>query len=178
MKNKIKFIFGLLIISIIFANCKSDSDSFADTIFNFQTTHPYVSIVDLNEEIVFSATGNSFWSGTLTAENEGNQVRIIFESQDPNIVSHDIIIGRDAANSPPDDGVLLRTITTFPTVIIITKQDLATALNEPIENFNSGIIRFGGISTDADGNVLQSSDDLELFLTFERNAYEYNWNLN
>lgn len=176
MKNKFKIIFSITIVSILLTNCKSE-DTFSDGIFNDNTNYPYVSIQDRNEPLDGNV-GNNFWNFIITSENEGNQIRISYDSQDPNITSHEIIVGRDSANNPPNDGVVIGTINSFPTELVITKADLAAALNEPIENFNSGSVWFGGRSIDADNHVVDDPANFEVFLTFERHAYDYRWILN
>jgi len=155
-------------------SCSNDEGSFGDGIFNSDTKFPYVSIQDRNEDLD-SIVGNNFWSYELVSENGGDQVRIAYATQDDNIVSHDIIVGFDGVANPPEDGVVLRTLTTFPTEIIITKQEIATALNVPVESLQTGSVFFGGKSVDADDHIVDDPNDFELFLFFERHAYFYEW---
>jgi len=162
---------------VTFSACSSDDSYFGEEIFNDQTLYPYVSIQDRNEDLE-NIPGNNFWNFELTSENNGTQVRIAYDSQDTNIESHQILVGFDDDVSPPEDGVLLRTITQFPIEIIITKQDIATALNIPVEDLNSGSVFFGGISTDSDGHIVNNPDVFEDFLIAERHAYFYEWDFN
>ncbi len=175
MKN-IKLILSIAFVAILLQSCNDDEVFFGDTIFNDQTNYPYVAIQDRNEDLD-SITGNNFWSFELISENNGNQVRIDYRSQDPNIVSHDIIVGFDDTVSPPEDGVVLRTLTEFPTEIIITKQDIATALNVPLGDLETGSVFFGGLSIDEDGHIVSDPEKFEAFLIAERHAYFYEWEL-
>ena len=77
--------------------------------------------------------------------------------------------------SPPEDGVVLRTLTTFPTEIVITKQEIADALGVSVGDLATGSVFFGGRSVDADDHLVDDPNDFELFLFFERHAYFYEW---
>ena len=179
MKKYIKLIFALVITAGFIASCEEE-DSFRDEIFNDNTNYPYVAIEDPNEVIEYSATGNNFWflDRSLVAEDDGNQVRINYDSQDPNIIQHQVIIGLDGNNLPPQDGVVLATITQFPTQLIFTKDQVASALGMNVSDLEDDIIHFGGRSEDADGNVISSSENFEVFLADERHAYQYDWPFN
>jgi|SRR5690606_35649289 len=168
-------ILSLIFLGATFIGCTEDNHV-GDEIFNQDTIFPYVFLQDRNEDLDGN-TGNNFWSYNLTPENDGFQVRVDYGSQDVTIVKHDIIIGFDSANSPPEDGVILRTITDFPSEIIITKDDLANALGVPLETLNSGTLYFGGRSENSAGQIVENPDDLEDFLVWERHAYYYRWNL-
>lgn len=176
MKNTIKYIALLFLGAFMLQSCNDDESFFAEDIFNDETKFPYVSIQDRNEDLD-SIPGNNFWSFQLIAENNGNQVRIAYDSQDTNILSHDILVGFDGSVSPPEDGVLLRTLTNFPEEIIITKEDVATALGVAVTDLETGSVFFGGRSVDADGNTVDDPSVFELFLGFERHAYFYEWEL-
>lgn len=173
--KSIKYVLTLALTVFILQGCNKDKTFFGDTIFNFTTIWPYVSIQDRNEVYDYNSSGNNFWGFEITAENSGNQIRIEYRSQDPNIISHQILVGFDDNESPPADGVVIATITAFPTELIFSKQDIATALNVPIESLATGSVYFGGISTDADGHVLSDPNLLEDFLIQERHAYFYEW---
>lgn len=179
MKKYIKIIFALAITAIFTTACDKQEDSFADEIFNDDNNYPYVSIQDVNEEIAYSGTGNNFWGFELVAENDGNQVRIIYRAQDPNIVNHQVYVGFDNNDStaPLDSDVLIETITTFPTELVFTKEDVAAALGVPVTDLETGSVYFRGRSIDEDGNVVEDPSVFELFLTFERHAYFYEWPL-
>lgn len=176
MKTKYTYLIFALLTSISFQSCKSDEGFFAEQIFNDGTNFPYVSIQDRNEDLD-SIVGNNFWSFKLIAENNGSQVRVAFDSQDTNIVSHDIIVGFDGDTSPPEDGIVLLTLTSFPTEIVITKDDIAIALGVPVSDLDTGSVFFGGRSVDADDHVVDDPINFELFLGFERHAYFYEWEL-
>ena len=176
MKKYITYIAIAVIGMLLCSSCNNDEGFFGEEIFNEETKYPYVSIQDRNE-ILDSLSGNNFWGFALISENGGNQVRIAFDSQDTNIESHDIIVGFDDSISPPEDGVLLRTLVNFPDEIVITKQDLAAALDVSLESLESGSVFFGGRSNDTDGNVVDDPSVFELFLGFERHAYFYEWDL-
>ncbi|MCH2490605.1 MAG: hypothetical protein MK211_10700 [Flavobacteriales bacterium] len=179
MKNYIKLILTICLVSIAFTGCEGDDSFFGDQIFNDDTRVPYVSIQDRNEDLE-DIVGNNFWSFQLTAENDGNQVRIEYDSQDNNIVSHEVYVGFDSNDStaPLESDVLLATITSFPTELIFTKEAVANALNVPVSDLDTGSVYFRGRSRDADGNVVDDPSNLEAFLVFERHAYFYEWPLN
>ena len=175
MKTYIK-IAAIVLTSMLFQYCSEDEGFFGEDIFNNETNYPYVSIQDRNEDLE-EITGNNFWSFELTAEDDGNQVRIAYDSQDPNIISHDIIVGFDGAVSPPEDGVVLMTLDSFPNEIVISKQDLANALSVNLEELETGSVYFGGLSRDEDGHQVTNPENFEDFLQFERHAYDYEWKL-
>lgn len=176
--KKINLILLFFASLVLFNGCKDDESlHFGEEAFGPDSVFPYVSIQDRNEDLE-DISGNNFWNFTLTPENEGSQVRIDYSTQDGNIVSHDIIVGLDDSESPPADGVVLRTLTSFPQEIIITKEEVATALGISIEELESNsFIYFGGRSTDEDGNIIENDERFEAFLTSERHAYFYQWPL-
>jgi len=179
MINKIKNITGLILAVLILSACEGDEPFFGtDTIFTDAANYPYVSIQDLNEDLE-DITGNNFWNFELTSEADGTQVRIEYDCQDPNVVSHSIFVGfeNDDDVAPLPSDALVRTITTFPTVEVITKQDVAAALSVDISTLDSGSVYFRGSSMDADGNIVDNAGDFEDFLVFERHAYFYEWEL-
>ncbi|MCW9036655.1 hypothetical protein [Altibacter sp.] len=176
--------FSFLIICVIlagvsFSSCNNDETPFGDTIFNDLSNYPYVAIQDRNEDLE-GIIGNNFWDFTLVAEDNGNQVRIEYRSQDPNILSHEVYVGFDSNDStaPLETDALLATITSFPAELIFTKQDVATALGVPVTDLETGSVYFRGRSVDADGHVVDDPSNFEDFLVFERHAYFYEWPLN
>ncbi len=176
MKKYIVQIVAIAFVALSLQSCGDDEGYLGQEIFNDSNNYPYVSIQDRNEDLD-SINGNNFWSFELTAENNGNQVRIAYDSQDPNIVSHDIIVGFDDSVSPPKDGVVLTTITEFPTELVFTKNDIAAALNVPVSDVQTGSVYFGGRSIDGDNHIVENPDNFEDFLVFERHAYFYEWPL-
>jgi hypothetical protein len=169
-----------LYLSFAFAlvGCEGDEPFFGDLIFNEDTKYPYVSIQDSNEDLEGIAS-NNFWGFTLVPENDGNQVRIVYSSDDTNILYHEIYVGFDSNDStgPLESDVLLTTLESFPTELVFTKEDIATALDVPLEDLESGNVYFRGLSEDADGNIVSDPSVFELFLGFERHAYFYRWPL-
>lgn len=172
-------LFLYLSFAFLFVGCEGDEPFFGDEIFNDNTNYPYVAIQDRNEDLE-GITANNFWSFTLTPENDGNQVRIDYTTQDPNIIYHEIYVGFDSNDStaPLDTDALLTTLESFPTELVITKDDVANALNVPVSDLDSGSVYFRGRSEDADGNIVDDPSVFQSFLGFERHAYFYEWPLN
>lgn len=177
MKTHIKLFITLAFISLFSVSCE-DEGFFGDEIFNDETRAPYVSIQDRNEDLE-DITGNNFWGFELVAENNGNQVRVAYDSQDNNILSHQVYVGFDSNDEtgPLETDALLATINSFPVELIFTKEQVATALNVPVSDLETGSVYFRGRSEDADGNILEDPTKLEAFLIFERHAYFYEWPL-
>jgi len=177
MKN-IKYIGFVLVAALAIISCESDEPYFGDLIYNDLANYPYVSIQDRNEDLDSLGGQNNYWGYELTPENNGTQVRIDYDSQDDNIVSHQIIVGLDGSTVPPADGVVLLTLTSFPTEIVITLGDIAGALGMTVEELqtNSSIV-FGGRSIDEDGNIVDTDENFEDYLFYERHAYYYEWPL-
>lgn len=175
MKKYIKILFILPIAALVLQGCDGDDSFFADEIFNDASTYPYVSIQDRNEDLN-TAFGNNFWNFTLTPEADGTQVRIAYDSQDGNILSHQIYVGLSNTNGAPQDtDALLTTIESFPVELIFTVDQIATALGIPVADLDGDSVYFRGRSTDADSNVVDDAGVFEAFLTFERHAYFYQW---
>ncbi|WP_203293768.1 hypothetical protein [Luteirhabdus pelagi] len=177
MKKYFKHIVTAMVLLVTLSSCNDDEPFFGDEIFSDDAQYPYVGIQDRNEDLE-DIVGNNFWDFRLTAENNGNQVRIDYNSQDENIVSHDVIVGFDGNTSPPEDGVVIATITEFPTELVFTKADIAAALNVSESDLDTGSVYFGGFSIDADDHVISDPSVLETFLIAERHAYFYEWPLN
>lgn len=176
MKKATLFLY--ISFAFIFIGCEGDEPFFGDEIFNDDTNYPYVAIQDTNEDLE-GITANNFWSFVLTPENDGNQVRIVYSTQDPNILYHEIYVGFDSNDStgPLESDVLLTTIESFPVELVFTKEDIATALEVPLEDLESGSVYFRGLSEDADGNIVADPSVFQTFLGFERHAYFYRWPL-
>lgn len=195
MKTYIKNILTAFVASFALVACEGDEPFFGEEIFNDDTLVPLVMIFDLNEDLE-NITGNNFWNFTLTPTEDGNSVEIRYDSQDVNIVSHEITVGLDGENLGFSGGrcnfivtksnITLRTIEEFPSDIVITKEEVANALGLTIEELNAaGSVVFGGVSRNSQDQVIDlANDDLEDddlvfedFLTCERHAYFYEWPL-
>lgn len=172
-------LFLYLSFAFILVGCDGDETFFGDQIFNEDTKYPYVSIQDTNEDLE-DISSNNFWGFTLVPENDGNQVRIVYSSDDTNILYHEIYVGFDSndASGPLESDALIITLESFPTELVITKEDVANALNVPVSDLDSGSVYFRGKSEDEDGNIVDDPSVFELFLGFERHAYFYEWPLN
>ncbi len=178
MKRFLSIFLAASITATLFVSCEEDEPSFGDELFNDSTNYPYVAIQDRNEELD-GLEGNNFWGFSLIAEEDGAQVRIAFDADDENIIDHKVYVGTDSnSNSAPlDTDVLLATITSFPTELVFTKEDVASALGVPVSDLDSGSVYFRGRSVDEDGNVVDDPSVFEDFLAFERHAYFYEWPL-
>lgn len=177
MKN-IKY-FSSLIVILAFLACKSDEAYFGDEIYNTKSVFPYVAIHDYNEDLDSLGGQNNYWSFILTPENNGNQVRVQYSTQDDNIIYHNIIVGLNDSETPPPDGVVLKTLNTFPIDVVITIEEVAEALGMSVDELNTyPAIIFGGKSEDKDGNIVESTESFENFIFWERHAYYYEWPLN
>jgi hypothetical protein len=178
MKRFLSICIATIITATFFVGCESDESSFGDEVFNDLTNYPYVSIQDRNEDLE-EIVGNNFWGFSIVAEEEGTQIRIVYDAQDPNITDHKVFVGfdNDDASAPLDTDVLVATITTFPTELVFTKAAIAAALNVPVTDLETGSVYFRGRSADADGNVVDDPSVFEDFLAYERHAYFYEWPL-
>lgn len=187
--------------AFLFIGCDGDKPFFGDEVFNEQSRLPYVSIQDRNEDLEGIAS-NNFWDFRLVSENNGNQVKINYSTQDATIESHVILVGLDGqdlgfANQRcrfrvTRSQAVIQTITQFPAEIVITKEDVADALGISLEELESaGNVYFGGVSTDTNGLKIDLANDgvenetngddsiiFEEFLSCERHAYFYVWQLN
>ncbi len=165
------------ITATFFTGCADDEASFGDEIFNDLTNYPYVSIQDSNEDLE-DIVGNNFWGFSIVAEDDGNQIRIVYDTQDPNIIDHKIYVGFDSDEAAPlATDALIATIASFPTELVFTKEDVAAALNVPVTDLETGSVFFRGRSVDTDTNVVDDPGVFEDFLAFERHAYFYEWPL-
>lgn len=178
MRRYLSILIVASITATFFVGCANDEPSFGDGIFNDSTNYPYVSIQDRNEDLE-EIVGNNFWGFSIVAEDDGNQIRISYDAQDPNIIDHKVYVGfdNDDASAPLDTDALIATITSFPTELVFTKADVAAALNVPVTDLETGSVYFRGRSVDADNNVVDNPAVFEDFLAFERHAYFYEWPL-
>lgn len=175
MKKHFKYTLLSLVCSLFLISCDGDDSFFGEEIFNDETNFPFVSIFDLNEDLE-DIQGNNFWDFMLTEEVGGNQVRIRYDSQDTNIISHTIFVGFESdSDAPLDTDEALTELSVFPVDLVITKEDVAAALNVPVTDLETGSVFFRGRSIDEDGNVVSDPNVFEDFLSFERHAYFYEW---
>lgn len=186
MKN-IKYIGFVLIAALAVISCESDEPYFGDLIYNDLSVYPYVAIHDYNEDLDSLGGQNNYWSFELTPENNGNQVRIEYSTQDNNIVSHTITVTSSFVPTTmnctltsfisPTNTVEVRTITSFPTDEIISVEQVASALGVSVESLSGSTVYFGGRSIDADGFEVEEIVNFETFLRCERHAYRYSWTI-
>ena len=178
MKN-IKFLLlGFTFLGFL-SSC-DDEGYKGEEIFNDATQAPYVYIWDQNEnDMQPGGNGNLFWSFELTPEpSDPNSVRLVFNSSDPKIASHDVTVGYYGGFfAPPVSEVTLTTINSFPSEVTFTKDQIATALGITVADLDAeGLVLFSGTSKDVDGNEVTWPQVLnEVFLRWERHAYWYLW---
>ncbi|EDM43805.1 hypothetical protein SCB49_09445 [unidentified eubacterium SCB49] len=178
MKRFFSIFIAASITASLFVSCSEDEPSFGDEIFNDLTNYPYVAIQDRNEDLE-GLESNNYWSFSLIAEEGGTQVRVNFDADDPNIIDHKVYVGFDSndASAPLDTDVLLTTITDFPTELVFTKAEVASALGVPVTDLETGSVYFRGRSIDADDNIVDDPSVFEDYLAYERHAYFYEWPL-
>lgn len=178
MKTYIKNILTAFVASFALVACEGDEPFFGEEIFNDDTLVPLVMIFDLNEDLE-NITGNNFWNFTLTPTEDGNSVEIRYDSQDTNILFHEVHVGFASDSDVPQEGdVILTTIESFPVDLTFTKEQVAAALGVTLDELEAeGSVFFRGFSRDADGNEVSDPNVFEDFLAFERHGYFYEWPL-
>lgn len=183
--NKMKnVIFKLsIVLSLFLLSACSGEENFVDKTINQDSQVPFVMVQDQNE--VFN--GNPItWNRRMRGENGRTQIRAKFFCSDPNVTTHEIVVGRTVAGNqmifddpthPNFPKSLLTLNNNFPTEdIVITKAQVAQALGIDESALPTRVF-FSGISRNSKGKVINGRTRFETFTggTEVRHAYIYEW---
>ena len=140
MKNTIKSIIALLLVSGAFLGCEDEDKNPLNLLGGDEIKAPYVRIVVEESIVAAGDIGSSSFNGTL-------------EALDNNVASYQLSVTRESGGVS-NDTIPLTTITSFPSTISIPYTEIASALGITTDDISGGdFIRFLGTSTGTDGRV-------------------------
>ena len=140
MKNTIKSIIALLMVSGAFLGCEDDDKNPLNLLGGEEIKAPYVRIVVEESIVAAGDIGTSSFNGFV-------------EALDNNVASYQLSVTRESGGVS-NDTIPLTTITSFPSTISIPYTEIASGLGITTNDISGGdFIRFLGTSTGTDGSV-------------------------